>query len=155
MSEQFDVAQHYTMIGFLAGAVFPSLALEWWRQGSGASVNAPKTAGLLWVLVLAVAPMSLAVTLNDRGVIGYLMGLGMAPVLDAIRGEKSPQALSLSMGLAGAMTVGYGWIAPHLDLDRHGKIVWLAWIVIPLLVVIAAIATLSNRSESRTVGAKA
>lgn len=154
LSEQFDIAQHYAMIGFLVGAVLPLIAQEWRQTVAGSRWSSSTAAGFLWTLILLAVPIPIAVALSDRGAVAYLIGLGVAPVIEAIRGNRSVLSLALSTGLAYGMAAAYGWLQPTLNFDRHDKIVWLSWFAVPLVVAIVVIAALSSsRTSSRTVEA--
>jgi hypothetical protein len=142
-AEAFDIGQHYAEIGFALGIVLPVMAQEWIRT---LKAKSPWIAGGLWVVLLAAAPLPVAVTLSDKGIVGYMVGLGFASVIEGLKGEQSSQSLSLGIGLASGMALLYTWIQPHLDVDRHGKIVALSYIAIGMAIAIIGI-VLSSRSK--------
>lgn len=145
-SQAFDIGQHYALIGVLLGAVIPVMAQEWLRVSAKRAGGAMLIAGALWVLLMAAAPIPIAIALSDKGIIGYLVGLGFAPVLDGVRGERSANTVALSLGLGSAMALIYDWIYPYLDLDRHGKLIALSWVMGIALVAAFVIAALSSES---------
>ncbi|HEY3779918.1 MAG TPA: hypothetical protein VGL56_02460 [Fimbriimonadaceae bacterium] len=143
-AEAFDIGQHYAEIGFVLGIVLPVMAQEWTRN---LKAKSPWVAGGLWVVLLAAAPLPVAVALSDKGIVGYLVGLGIAPVLEGLKGEQSSQSLSLALGLSSGMALLYTWMEPHLDVDRHGKIVALSYIAVGMAIAIIGI-VLTSRSKS-------
>lgn len=139
----FDIGQHYAMIGVLVGAVLPVMAQEWLRLTGKRGGGATLLAGALWVVLLGGVPIVIAVALAAKGIIGYLIGLGVGAVMESTRGERSAHSLSLALGLSAMMTLLYDWLAPHLDLERHDKLIALAWLGGVVLVAAIVIAFLS------------
>lgn len=140
----FDIGQHYAMIGLVVGALLPVMAQEWLRIVARRGGFMALVAGALWVVALLVAPIAAAVLLGAKGVVGYLFGLGLASVVDAAKGEKSAHAMSLGVAMAGAMTLVYEALLPHLDLDRAEKLGRLAYLGGGVLVLGVLIAFLSG-----------
>jgi hypothetical protein len=126
-SSAFDIGQHYALMGLLLGVLVPVLATEWLRS-QPSDRKRLWIAALLWVLILAAAPVPVAVAFSDRGIIGYIVGLGLAAVIEAPR-RRALDTMSLGLGLAAGMVMLYGWLEPHIDLDRTQKIRALYWIV--------------------------
>jgi hypothetical protein len=155
-SRSFDIGQHYAMIGVLLGAILPVMAQEWLRGTAQKGGGATLMAAGIWILLLAAAPIPIAVGLSVKGIVGYLVGLGLASVLEGARGEKSAHSLSLALGLGFAMVLLYDWLSPHLDLARSDKIIALAWILGVGVVAAFLIALLSSEFGKRTtpVGAE-
>jgi hypothetical protein len=139
-----DLAQHYAMIGLVLGATLPVMAQEWLRTVSKRGGFLTLVAGGLWIAVLIVGPVAAAVLLGAKGAVGYVFGLGMAALIEAVRGERSAHAYTLGMGLSAAMTATFGVLLPHLDLARDEKLVRLAWLGGGVLVLALAIAVLSG-----------
>jgi len=146
VSQAFDIGQHYAMIGLLLGLLLPVMAQEWNRVTSKRPGGATLVGGALWILLLAAAPIPIAVGLSSKGIIGYLIGLGAAPVVDGTRGERSANTVALSLGLGAAMTLLYDWLAPRLDMDRHAKLIALSWIIGVGVIAAFIIAALSSES---------
>jgi hypothetical protein len=139
-----DLAQHYAMIGLVLGATLPVMAQEWLRAVSKRGGFLTLVAGGLWIAVLIVGPVAAAVLLGAKGAVGYVFGLGIAALIEAVRGERSAHAYTLGMGLSAAMTATFGVLLPHLDLARDEKLVRLAWLGGGVLVLALAIAVLSG-----------
>ena len=142
----FDIGQHYALMGLLLGALTPILAGEWLRS-EAASVRLAWLAAILWILLMAAAPVPVAIAFSDKGIVGYLIGLGLAPVLEATR-RRSLDTLFISVGLASAMVLIYNWLEPHLELDRHQKIVALGWVVGLMAIAVLGIVYISRQRPS-------
>lgn len=149
-TQAFDIGQHYAMIGLVVGVLLPVMAQEWIRMVAKRGGFLSLVAGALWIVVLLVAPIAAAIVLGAKGVVGYLFGLGLASVVEAVRGEKSAHATSLGIAMAGAITLMYEPLIPHLDLDRADKLSRLAYLgggVVVLGIVIAVLSGELGRSK--------
>lgn len=143
-TKAFDIGQHYAMIGLVVGSLLPVMAQEWLRAVARRGGFLALVAGALWVVLLLVAPVAAAVVLGAKGVVGYLFGLGMAGVIEAVRGERSAHAMSLGVAMAGVMALIYDALMPYLDLGRDEKMMKLAYLGGGVLVLGALIAVLSG-----------
>jgi len=139
-----DLAQHYAMIGLLVGASLPVMAQEWLRAVAKRGGFTTLVAGGLWIAVLILGPVAAAILLGAKGAVGYVFGLGLAALIEAVRGEKSAHAYTLGMGLSAAMTAMFGVLVPHLDLPRDEKLVRMGWFGGAVLVLALVIAVLSG-----------
>jgi hypothetical protein len=149
-TQAFDIGQHYAMIGLVVGVLLPVMAQEWIRMVAKRGGLSALIAGALWIVVLLVAPITTAVVLGAKGVVGYLFGLGLASVVEAVRGEKSAHATSLGIAMAGAITLMYEALLPQLDLERTEKLSRLAYLgggVVVLGVLIAVLSGEFGRSK--------
>ncbi len=143
-TKAFDIGQHYAMIGLVVGALLPVMAQEWLRTVSRRGGFLTLIAGALWIVVLLVAPVAASIVLGAKGVVGYLFGLGLAGVIEAVRGERSAHSMSLGIAMAGVMALVYDALLPHLDLDRGEKLMKLAYLGGGVLVLGLIIAVLSG-----------
>ncbi len=149
-TKAFDIGQHYTMIGLTIGALLPVMAQEWLRTVAKRGGFLALIAGALWIGLLLIGPVGVAILLGAKGVIGYLFGLGLAAVMEAVRGEKSAHALSLGLALSGIMNLLYDALAPYLELDRADKLAKLGWVggaIVLLGVIIAVLSGEFKRSN--------
>jgi len=143
-SKAFDIGQHYAMIGLLVGALLPVMAVEWLRSVSKRGGFFALIAGALWVVLMLAAPVGAAIMLGAKGVVGYLFGLGLASVIEAVRGERSAHAMSLGIAMAGTMSLVYEALTPYLDLERAEKLSRLAYLGGGIVVLGVLIAVLSG-----------
>lgn len=149
-TQAFDIGQHYAMIGLVIGVLLPTMAQEWIRMVAKRGGFLSLIAGALWIVVLLVAPIGAAVVLGAKGVVGYLFGLGLASLVDVVKGERSAHSTSLGIAMGGAITLMYDALAPHLDLERAEKLSRLAYLggaVVILGVLIAVLSGELGRSK--------
>ncbi len=139
-----DIGQHYAMIGMVIGAVLPVMAQEWLRTVSKRGGFLSLVAGMAWIITLFGVPICAAIMFGSKGVVGYLFGLGLASVIEGIRGERSAHALSLGLGLSGVMTLVFEALQPHLEMTRDEKSKALLWIGGGIAVAVILIAVLSG-----------
>jgi hypothetical protein len=133
-----DIGQHYAMIGIAVGAMLPLLPLEWARE------RRSSIAAGLWIALIAALPVFAAIILGPKGAIGMLAGLGLAAVVEGLRGERALNALTLAAGVAGLTALTYGWTTNLLEMTRDQKIQALLWMTPVTVVVAGAIALLSR-----------
>lgn len=139
-----DLAQHYAMIGLVLGAALPVMAQEWLRAVSKRGGFTTLVAGGLWIAVLILGPVAAAIMLGAKGAVGYVFGLGLGALIEAVRGERSAHSYTLGIGLSAAMTAIFGVLVPHLDLPRAEKLVMVGWMGGATLIVAILIAVLSG-----------
>jgi hypothetical protein len=120
-SRALDIGQHYALLGIALGLVLPLLPTEWARE----RVSAAGTA--LWTLLLVALPVSAAIVLGPKGLVGLLAGLGFASVFEGLKGTHSLAPLALAGGLASLTTLTYGWMSGLLDLTRNEKMAAFYW----------------------------
>lgn len=147
-----DLAQHYAMVGLILGAALPVMAQEWLRTVAKRGGLTTLLAGGVWMAVMIVGPITAAMMLGAKGAVGYVFGLGLAALMEAIRGERSAHAHTLGMGLAAAMTAMFGVLIPHLDLTRDEKLVQVGWFggaVVLMALVIAVLSGEFTRSKDQ------
>ncbi len=91
-----DIAQHYTLLALVFGLVLPLLPSDWLRAARtptlpslrGEDSRSALGAALWGIVVLAAAPL-LVVALGLRGGIGFVVGLGAAGLVEALRAPSS------------------------------------------------------------------
>ncbi|MEQ1823725.1 MAG: hypothetical protein ABL949_14550 [Fimbriimonadaceae bacterium] len=143
-TKALDIGQHYAMIGMVIGAILPVMAQEWLRTVSKRGGIASIAAGMAWIVTLFGVPICAAIMFGAKGVVGYLFGLGLASVIEGIRGERSAHALSLGLGLSGVMTLVFESLQPHLEMARDEKSKALLYIGSGIAVAVIVIAVLSG-----------
>ncbi len=111
-TQALDLGQHYTMIGFAAGALAPLVPAEWLRDREG------QAGQVLWSLILVLATLAGMVLLGAKGAIGLVAGLGFAGILAAYRNKPVVEALAFGGVVSFTVLVTYGWLGDWLDLGR-------------------------------------
>ena len=168
-----DIAQHYSLLALLLGLVLPLLPSDWLTL-RGRGVRAPQAGGasalrlgvgtLLWgVVVLAAAPL-VVVAFGMRGGIGFVVGLGAAGLVQALRGvnggaqleagepsspfptpHPSPGTpsllpLALGAGLGGSTILALLWLGDEPTLSRDAKLHLFAYAGVGIAVIAGMLA---------------
>lgn len=144
-----DIGQHYALIGFATGALLPLMPTEWLRARAVYVGPRLPSSGVIWTVLLVAVPLCLAVLLGAKGVVGFVAGLGMAALIESVRGGYSVQPLSLSVGIAAATTLGYQFLGDNSSMTRDEKMGILAPVAIGLIVLILALLIISPRPTLR------
>lgn len=122
VTRAFDIAQHYSMLGFIAGILLVLLLVEWRRQA-----DSPWGSVLAAILALTVMlGMGAAfVVLDAKGAIGLVVGFGMAPVIALLRSHEPDDSAALALG-AGALAVPvFAVMGLSTELSRADKVAFL------------------------------
>ena len=126
VSRAFDIGQHYAIVGILL-AVLLCIAVVAWRP-KGAERSKTRAAAVALSAVATIAAMAGgAVFLGSKGVVGALVGLGLAVFVAGMRGSRSLAVMVLALQGWATLVLAYGWLRPWLDLTRDDKLVLLGW----------------------------
>ena len=135
-SRALDIGQHYTLLALALGAIVPLMFADWRGRGIGFG---------LWALVgLAVPPLIIAM-FGVRGAVGFIVGLGLAATIDALR-----RADSFTVYAATAIMAPITLLALHVakDVDaltRDQKIPILIGASVVIALLAGGITALGNR----------
>ncbi len=143
-----DIGQNYALIGFAVGAIAALLPVEWLR-GHSDPAGRPALGGMvIWALYSMAIPALVLLLLGERGIIGFLLGLGLSPLVARWHGRASLGVISLSVGLGGVTILSYGWLSDFLDLGRDDKMRDFGYMAAALVVGGIALSLLSrNRAQ--------
>ncbi len=144
-----DIGQHYALVGFSTGALLPLLPVEWLRSRAARTGPRLPSSGMIWIVLLAAVPISLAVLLGAKGVVGFVAGLGMAAVIESIRCGESVQPLSLAVGISAATTLAYQFLGANSAMTRDEKMGIVVPLAVGLTVLIVALVIVSPRATLR------
>ncbi|MBC8065389.1 MAG: hypothetical protein H7Y17_11195 [Chlorobia bacterium] len=136
-----DIGQHYAVIGVAFGVVAALLPGEWIARRSKESIQTD-FGKVLWTLVLCLIPVAMAVVLGAKGMVGFVVGLGLAAFVEGLRGGRSLLPILFAGGLSAIVAVSYGWLTNLLDMTREGKqtaFYWMAGVALVLGVLIALV----------------
>ena len=161
-----DIGQHYTLLALVLGLTLPLLPFEGLRLRGGAARAA------LWGVVMVAAAPLVVVALGMRGGIGFVVGLGVAGLVQAMRGEPlSPPGdrgdgseprttshdprptlapLALGSGLAGATILALGWLGDEASITRDQKVRLLAYAAAGIAVVAVLLLALGRQTKKET-----
>lgn len=141
-----DIGQHYAIVGLLIGAALPLIPLDWSRQVASSRVAGIAFAAAIWFALLVAVNPAMGLLLGAKGVVGFLVGLGLSSAIEGLRGGFSLQMLSLPAGMGALATVIYGWLGDRLDQTRDEKVQMLPYVLGAIFVLAALIAALTNRT---------
>lgn len=149
-----DIGQHYALIGLLAGAMLPLCAVEWLRSRSSSHSPRLTFAGAMWIVLLSLAPVVAAVIMGPKGVVGFVAGLGVAALIESLRPQPHPQALSLGVGLSAVSTLVFTFLGDSANLTREQKTSLLLPLAGAALVLILLLTFLSPRTTATEAAAQ-
>lgn len=146
-----DLAQHYVLMGFAAGALLPFVAMQWDERGAAA------WAGALWQALAVGVPALAALFLGKPGAAGFLFGLMLCPIASILLAEKSKESLPGSDGMRAALLSGCAGLVvifattatPEGLISRSAKVNALLW-ALAAIVVISGLLALSTRGRPTT-----
>ncbi len=135
-----DIGQHYSVIGLVAGAALPVAVGSW---GSRIRNKYAGTQSFLFSLLAGIVALAIILGLNfvigSRGAVGFLLGLGFASFALGLGGVYRISITGLSSAFAAAMIAGFGYVAPHIGIERETKIRVIGWaLAIAVIVLILA-----------------
>jgi len=79
-SRALDIGQHYTLLALALGTIVPLMFADWRGRGMGFG---------LWGLVGLTVPPFIITMFGVRGAVGFIVGLGFAAMVDALRRAES------------------------------------------------------------------
>lgn len=143
-----DLAQHYVLMGFAAGALLPLVAVQWDERGVAA------WAGTLWQALVVGVPALAAVFLGKPGASGFLFGLMLCPIASLLLGGKDKEYLggwdgmspTLLCGCAGLVVVFAITATPEGLVSRSAKVSALLF-ALAAIVVLSWLLALSTRGR--------
>ena len=162
-----DIGQHYTMLALLLGLVLPLLPTDW-LQGRGRAAHATGLA--LWgVVALAAAPL-VVVAFGMRGGIGFVVGLGAAGLVEALRVARasvpadreslgtleitgtearatSLLPLAVGAGIGGSAILALLWLGDESTLSRDAKLHLFAYAAVGIALIAGMLALAGRLSK--------
>jgi len=142
VSRALDIGQHYALIGISLGVVVPIAMADWLRRA-----NHPwkGSAGTFLLALLGIGiPGILILILGDKGIVGFVVGLGLTGMMQALRGESRALTLSLAGGLAGITILVSEWATGLDELERAGKVRVFEEAFVALVLIVALVAWLGR-----------
>lgn len=133
VTSNFEISQHYAILGLIAGIGVPILAAEAGNLSAGQDsrwrILTPILVGIASLVVVA----GMAEFLGDQGGVGLVLGLGVSPIVAMISGKTGQATLAIACGFM-AWTSGFiGSIAKHDPIVREGKVWILATLALTTL----------------------
>ena len=144
-TKALDIGQHYALLGVMLGALIPLLPANWvQRTGSKGGIGA-----FIWSILILSGPVFIAVMLGEKGSIGFVAGLGLSGLCQALRTDKGLMSLAIIPGLAATTTVCLDWFHDWTDLARDDKVkvFMIAGVAVVILSSILAIVAKAPTNE--------
>ena len=117
-TKALDIGQHYALLGVMLGALIPLLPTNWiQRTGTKGGIGA-----LIWSILILSGPVFIAVMLGEKGSIGFVAGLGLSGLCQALRKDYGLMSIAVIPGLAATTTVCLDWFHDWTDLARDDKV---------------------------------
>lgn len=159
-TRSIDIAQHYTLLALVLGLALPLLPTDWLKGRASAPGS------FLWGLAVLAAPPLVVVALGMRGGIGFVVGLGVSGLVQALRraevggaraeGETGPTVhgprstvsllpLALGAGLAGGTILALAWLGDESTLTRDAKVRLFAYAAVGIAIIAGALALVARR----------
>jgi hypothetical protein len=114
-----DIGQHYTLLALGLGAIVPLMLVDW----PGKSGGYAKSAGYaLWALIGISVPPAVITMFGVRGAVGFIVGLGFAATIDALRRAESFAVYAVAAIMAPVTLVSLHWAKDVDALSRDEKI---------------------------------
>lgn len=142
-TKALDIGQHYALLGVILGAAIPLLPANW-------NYNSSLKNGLgafLWAILVLSSPIFIAVMLGEKGSVGFVGGLGLAGLCQALRGERSLLPLSIAPGLASVTILCLNWFNDWADLARDEKVKIFTIGGVALVVIAIALGLIARPSK--------
>jgi hypothetical protein len=141
-----DIGQHYTLLALTLGAIVPLMFVDW----KGKVGNLGTAGAALWgILALTIPPLTITM-FGARGAVGFVVGIGLAASIEAVRqGQKLAVYGAVSV-LAPTTLLALQWASGADDLSRDQKIPMLIGAG-TLILVIAGLLVWMSAPKSKEV----
>ncbi len=143
-TKALDIGQHYALLGVLLGAVIPLIPGVWNLQNR----LRREVGSFLWVVIILSTPTFIAIMLGDKGSIGFVGGLGLAGICQALRHERDLLPLGVAPGLAAVTILCIDWFEDWTDLARDEKVKFFLYAGIGLVLAAAILAAISREKKT-------
>jgi len=149
-SRSIDIGQQYSVMGLMVGAALP-IALSRWGARICEAFLGMRSFFITGVAALVIAGLLAAVpfVLGSRGVVGLVVGSGLAGFCLGIGGSFRAGLVSLSAGLSSFAILAFGYLSPHVGLEREAKIRLLGWGIAVAIAILVLAELLARRPIMR------
>lgn len=142
-SRALDIGQHYALIGLALGFLLPLLPTDW--LGTGRKSDA--AGAFLWGLLALGVPVLVLLVFGGVGAVGFIAGLGLSGLVQALRGRAEILPLPLGMGMAGITLQLSGWIETVTGLTRDEKLRTLGIAAVGIVVIAGLLMAVSGKQK--------
>lgn len=148
-SRALDIGQHYALIGLALGMILPLLPVDWFEERTSSTQTAG--GGFLWGLLALGTPVLVLLVFGGVGAVGFIAGLGLSGLIQALRGRAEILPLPLGMGMAGITLLLSGWVDSVTGLVRDEKLKVLGIAAVGIVVVAGLLAVLARGEKKEVV----
>ncbi|MGV3615571.1 MAG: hypothetical protein ACO1SV_09580 [Fimbriimonas sp.] len=148
-SRALDIGQHYALVGLALGFILPLLPTDWFAFARRGTADAAGT--FLWGLLALAAPVLVLLVFGGVGAVGFIAGLGLSGLVQALRGRNDSLPIPLGMGMAGTTLLLTGWVDSVTGLTRDEKLRALAFAAVGIAVVAGLLVVLSRKGKDQVV----
>jgi hypothetical protein len=146
----FDIGQHYGMIGVLAAVLLVVALLDFVK-------TIPDRAGMRATMTGAFAAMSFgaaiaagSLLLSTKGVVGLIVGFGVAPVVAAMSGVRSSVAMAISAVSVAFLSVFYSAAVELASKPRDERLGLIGGVFAAALIFAVAAWFAARQSKGNT-----
>ncbi len=140
MAVNFDIGQHYALIGILAGVLLILAPTDYLTTRDSRDATRGGLASAFAGALVLVAAAGAMILLGLRGSVGLLVGLGFAPIVLAFRGTNLGVAMPAGIGMSALVVLAAKPLEVAMGLGRDDRLKLL----ITVAVVCAILAVLSG-----------
>lgn len=142
-SRALDIGQHYALVGLALGFILPLLPTDW----LGAARKSDAAGAFLWGLLALGVPVLVLLVFGGVGAVGFIAGLGLSGLVQALRGRSEILPLPLGMGMAGITLQLSGWVDSVTGLTRDEKLRTLGIAAVGIVVIAGLLTLVSGRKK--------
>jgi hypothetical protein len=147
VTRAFDIGQHYAILGILLAIFLVLIPLAWTADRTEERGAKRALAIALAGSMTVAATVVLGVFLGAKGMVGLLVGLGLAPVVSGLAAEVRTTALAWGVTLSVTLLVSFNVVSPWLNMERDDKLSLFYWVGIALALGVVATLALGGRSR--------
>jgi hypothetical protein len=149
-SRGLDLGQHYAMIGLISGLLLTLIAVEWLQLSHERMWGKGLFAAGIWIILLIAIPIVGTLLLGPKGVTGYIVGLGMAALIEGFKDAPNITVASIGIGLASLMAALYRWVLEFHSMTRTEKIAIVGRYALDIIALAVLLMVLSSVRKRRS-----
>jgi hypothetical protein len=147
VTRAFDIGQHYAILGILLAIFLVLIPLAWMAERTEERGPTRALAIALAGAITVAATLALGVFLGAKGMVGLLVGLGLAPVVSGLAAEVRTTALAWGVTLSVTLLVSFNVLSPWLNMERDDKLSLFYWVGIVLALGIVVTLALGGKAR--------
>jgi hypothetical protein len=104
----------------------------------------------IWIILLIAIPIVGTLLLGPKGVTGYIVGLGMAALIEGFKDAPNITVASIGIGLASLMAALYRWVLEFHSMTRTEKIAIVGRYALDIIALAVLLMVLSSVRKRRS-----